>query len=287
MLDPLSVATDLVAGSLGGAAGILVGQPLDVLKVRQQAVLERIGLSKVLVDTLRHEGPAALFKGMALPIASQGAYTSLSFAGYNATLRMMHHESETLDEATKLDAFVAGSVGGALSTLVTTPCELIKISLQVDHSQSLKMGGIRRLVRQRFAAKGIAGLYSGWTTTLLRDTPATGLYFVAYYGVKDASVAYGLESRTARELLSGGISGVLCWASVIPIDVVKTRVQMDVFLPKGEQRYSGMMDCAQKIYKEEGAQAFVKGTVPLLLRAFPVSAITFLVYENALRMLTA
>ena len=42
-----------------------------------------------------------------------------------------------------------------------------------------------------------------------------------------------------------------------PADVIKTRLQ--VVARKGQTTYSGLIDCARKILREEGFQAFWKG----------------------------
>ncbi|KAF9205575.1 hypothetical protein BGZ49_003829 [Haplosporangium sp. Z 27] len=43
--------------------------------------------------------------------------------------------------------------------------------------------------------------------------------------------------------------------------------------------YKGMVDCAIRSYKSEGMGVFMRGATPALLRAFPVNAVTFFVYE--------
>jgi len=43
--------------------------------------------------------------------------------------------------------------------------------------------------------------------------------------------------------------------------------------------YKGMVDCAIRSYRSEGMGVFVRGATPALLRAFPVNAVTFFVYE--------
>jgi len=45
---------------------------------------------------------------------------------------------------------------------------------------------------------------------------------------------------------------------VTPADVIKTRLQ--VVARKGQTTYNGLVDCAMKIYNEEGPRAFWKGT---------------------------
>ena len=70
---------------------------------------------------------------------------------------------------------------------------------------------------------------------------------------------------------------------MIPVDIVKTRIQNDA--TQAVRQYDGMIDCAAKIYREEGLRGFGKGSLPLLLRAFPVSAITFMMYEQTIQLI--
>jgi hypothetical protein len=282
-MDLVEVGKDLVAGSVGGAAGIIAGQPLDVAKVRQQmaspgSLEARLSVVGVMLHVVRSEGPLALLKGVVPPVASQGAFTALSFAGFNASLLFLQGgEKVPVDKAAKSHQYIAGCVGGALTTIVTTPCELIKLNLQVDHARQTTantVGGVRRIVTQRLVSGGPLGLYKGWAVTLLRDTPTTGLYFLIYYQLK-ALLLQRDTSRTVSELFAGGVAGVLSWGSVIPVDVVKTRVQTDQ-----ERVYRSALHCARTIHAQEGIQGLFKGAKPLLLRAFPVNAITFFAYER-------
>lgn len=69
---------------------------------------------------------------------------------------------------------------------------------------------------------------------------------------------------------------------IIPLDVVKSRIQADN--PQNPM-YKGMIDCFYKTYKAEGVSAFNKGFVVVCLRAFPVNAATFVGYEATLNIL--
>jgi len=46
--------------------------------------------------------------------------------------------------------------------------------------------------------------------------------------------------------------------------------------------YEGVIDCAQKILKNEGVRGFYKGLTPNMVRIFPSSGLFFLVYESVL-----
>ena len=60
-------------------------------------------------------------------------------------------------------------------------------------------------------------------------------------------------------LTAGGAAGCLSWLITYPIDVVKTRYQLD-------SSYNGMLDCAKRTLQSEGYMGFWRGLTPTLLR---------------------
>ncbi|KAF1956557.1 mitochondrial carnitine/acylcarnitine carrier protein [Byssothecium circinans] len=68
---------------------------------------------------------------------------------------------------------------------------------------------------------------------------------------------HGLK-RTLKDLFSGAVGGVAQVLLGQPFDIVKVRLQTT-------QQYSGALDAATKIYKNEGALAFYKGTLTPLI----------------------
>jgi solute carrier family 25 carnitine/acylcarnitine transporter 20/29 len=91
------------------------------------------------------------------------------------------------------------------------------------------------IVRQIFAREGLRGLYRGGAVTAVRDSVGYGFYFCAYDASKQifgGTRNYGGrgegESLSAwKILMCGGIAGCVSWASIFPLDVVKTRVQSE------------------------------------------------------------
>jgi hypothetical protein len=47
------------------------------------------------------------------------------------------------------------------------------------------------------------------------------------------------------------------------------------------------VDCAKKIYKNEGITAFYKGLTPSILKIFPASGMFFVTYEGTLKLFGA
>lgn len=84
-------------------------------------------------------------------------------------------------------------------------------------------------------------------------------------------------------LMAGGLAGTLSWLISFPIDVVKSRLQVDGI--DGQSKYNGAIDCIKKSYQAEGAAFLTRGLNSTLIRAFPMNAVCFLVVSYVMKFL--
>ena len=89
--------------------------------------------------------------------------------------------------------------------------------------------------------------------------------------------ASGEKSPFYESFLAGCVAGSAAAVAVNPCDVVKTRLQS---LQRGinEDTYSGFLDCARKILRNEGPSAFLKGAYCRALVIAPLFRIAQVVY---------
>ena len=137
------------------------------------------------------------------------------------------------------------------------------------------------------------GLFRGMGVTFWRETPAFGMYFATYDTIK-ARVENLLEDKDdhhpipthahawAASALAGGISGAWTWAIIYPFDVIKSRIQTS---PLERHLQKGMWTVARELVRENGWRYMFRGLGVTLVRAFPVNAIIFPVYEFVLLQL--
>lgn len=71
--------------------------------------------------------------------------------------------------------------------------------------------------------------------------------------------------RSAYNFFLGGIAGGIGATAVYPIDLVKTRMQNQRSRVVGELLYKNSIDCAKKVYKNEGFMGFYRGLPPQLV----------------------
>lgn len=225
--------------------------------------------------------------------------------------------------------WIAGAIGGLATWVVSTPTELIKCRAQLAEAPGAQASNpipsslpstpssSYQITRAIIRTEGFRSLYHGGVVTALRDSIGYGFYFWAYAlggrivtsllpqapgstaavntgGIDNNSSSAGfLTQETAKVLFSGGVAGVISWASIFPLDVIKTRVQGQVYssaaavdpaatplLGTHPPRRKGAMQIAREAYSEGGARVFFRGLTVCSLRAFCVNAVQWFFYEQ-------
>ncbi|KAF5012580.1 hypothetical protein FDECE_1371 [Fusarium decemcellulare] len=304
------MSADFWAGYLSGAIGIIIGNPLDVIKVRLQAqhtvqtpapnspsnpitgtAAAASAISQSSTLYARYFGSSASWvTGTAAPILGYGALNALLFVSYNRTEAALNNAFSTTGKL--WNTWIAGAVGGLATWVVSTPTELIKCRAQLA-SPPLSSWAI---TKQIWRSEGIRGLYFGGAVTALRDSIGYGFYFWSYelstrWLATEQGKESSLQHEAAKVLLCGGVAGVATWASIFPLDVIKTRVQAQpwgrqaetspLLQPNGgsQPKRLGAIRIAQEAYREAGARVFFRGLTVCSVRAFIVNAVQWAVYE--------
>lgn len=296
--EGLAIAKDLAAGTVGGCAGIVAGQPLDTIKVRLQSQDAARPLYRGTVHcfqtTISKEGVFALFKGMGTPLIGNAPMQGLVFGAYGQMMRALDTWRPTPvpvpGVTTKPDyvkLYAAGTWAGLIQCFIATPVELVKCKLQVQveaaSSTKAQYTGPWDCIKKSVARNGVVpGLFRGFWPTIWRDGPSYGLYFCTFeYFKYTLGPKNGEKAGVSACLFAGGMAGIATWLSTYPADVIKSMVQT---LPDGATAHEARMSTiAMKYYRLHGWRWFFQGLKPTLIRAVPSNAVTFLVYEYALR----
>lgn len=231
----------------GGTAGVVVETalyPIDTIKTRLQAA--RVG------SKIHWKG---LYAGLAGNLVGVLPASAIFVGVYEPTKqRLLKLFPENLSAFAHL---TAGAIGGAASSLIRVPTEVVKQRMQTGQFTSAP-----NAVRLIVAKEGFKGLYAGYSSFLLRDLPFDALQFCLYEQLR---IGYKLAAK--RELndpenaVIGAFAGAITGAITTPLDVMKTRLMVQ---GSGNQ-YNGLLSCAQTIMREEGPTAFLRGIGPRVL----------------------
>ncbi|CAI6335234.1 unnamed protein product [Periconia digitata] len=308
------MSADFWAGYVSGAVGILIGNPLDLVKTRLQAgqtthassaspgsspASQSVGQSSAPPpqNFKQHfDRAGTLVRGSTAPILGYGALNALLFVTYNRALSLLNDDPAQPTSFGKI--WCAGAAGGLASFVVSAPTELIKCRAQVATDRHASSW---RIAKDVWRVEGIRGMYYGGGITSVRDAVGYGFYFWSYEWSKQALASPDdTGKQTAMKvLLCGGLAGVITWASIFPLDVIKTRFQIQVprstLGPVGEssallqqharQKRLSTLEIAREAYRSEGAGVFFRGLGICSVRAFVVNAVQWAVYEWMMQLL--
>ncbi|KAJ9437362.1 Carrier protein YMC1 [Diplonema papillatum] len=262
------------AGTVAGAVALLVGYPLDTLKVRAQVGHFRsspdAGTPQSRLQHLR-----LLYRGAAAPVISAGAIQCVNLGTYENVCRYLS-QTNSSESATLAQVTLAGSIGGLVVSPITCPQHRIKIHQQTSG------GSLVAKIREFYRMNGIRAFYRGYPLHAMFES-LRGMYMLTYVATK-RTLHTGSEATMPmyKRMLSGAAAGTFGWSIVYPMDVVKSVLQAE---RAGHSRFASAWDCAGCLYREGGIPRFYRGFTFTLFRAGPVAASLLPTYDVALRCL--
>ncbi|KAF2573873.1 hypothetical protein F2Q70_00000795 [Brassica cretica] len=294
------------AGAVAGFTTVAAMHPLDVVRTRFQ-VNEGRGLSTslptykntahALFTITRIEGLRGLYAGFFPAVIGSTLSWSLYFFFYGRAKQ--RYASGSRDDNEKLSPalhLASAAEAGALVCLCTNPIWLVKtrLQLQTPLHQTRPYSGLLDAFRTIMKEEGPRALYKGIVPALVLVSHGA-IQFTAYEELRKVIVDFKERRRksesTADNLLNsadyaalGGSSKVAAVLLTYPFQVIRARLQQRPST-NGMPRYIDSLHVIRETARFEGLRGFYKGLTANLLKNVPASSITFIVFENVLKLL--
>ncbi|KAJ8452267.1 hypothetical protein Cgig2_006072 [Carnegiea gigantea] len=295
-------------GALAGGFGEGMMHPIDTVKTRiqSQAILNGSQHQKNVLQMVRTvwtaDGVRGFYRGVTPGVTGSLATGATYFGFIESTKNWIEESNPSLGG--HWAHFLAGGIGDTLGSFIYVPCEVMKQRMQVQgtsaswssimsNAHKTKTSevqmygyytGMFQAGRSIWKEQGPKGLYAGYWSTLARDVPFAGLMVMFYEALKDLA-DYGMKrwmpnrdhhtNGTLGGLLLGGVAGGLSAYVTTPLDVIKTRLQVQ----GPDLRYNGWFDAIRRTWIIEGPKGMFRGSVPRVIWYVPASALTFMAVE--------
>lgn len=295
-LTPLQ---SFIAGGVAGVVSRTFTSPLDVIKILFQVQRTPVkakpgevvakpaytGFWSAFGQIYREEGLKGFWKGNMVACVRLFPYSALKFFIWTW---MKAHLGDEKGNFSTAGGLMWGAASGVAATVVVYPLDLVKTRLTIQKEGGEKYyKGITHCLMRIAQEEGILALYNGVTTSVIGAVPFEGGTFMAYEvlrklygGASDKDLPPGVN------FLNGCLSAAFAQTFSYPFDLVRKRLQAQAKVKGGfqEHRYNGMMDCFQKVVKEEGVMALYKGTAANLAKVVPYAGISFMSWEFTKKM---
>nr|GMC55192.1 S-adenosylmethionine carrier 1, chloroplastic/mitochondrial-like isoform X1 [Ipomoea batatas] len=253
-----------VAGAAAGVVVETVLYPIDTIKTRLQAVR---GGGEIILK--------GLYSGLAGNLAGVLPASAIFVGVYEPTKqKLLKSLPENLSALAHL---TAGAVGGAASSIIRVPTEVVKQRMQTGQFASAPDA-----VRLIISKEGFRGLYAGYGSFLLRDLPFDAMQFCIYEQLRlGYKLAAKRDLNDSENAMIGAFAGAVTGAVTTPLDVIKTRLMVQ----GSAKQYQGVLHCVGTIAREEGTSALFKGMGPRVLWIGIGGSIFFGVLEKTKQLL--
>lgn len=185
---------------------------------------------------------------------------------------------------TPREDLIAGTCAGIAICLVGHPFDTVKVRMQTSPTAWFSSG--LDCAIQTIGKESPLALYKGMGGPL-STVPAINALVFASYGKAISMIRSEDDTPISvpSTALCGGFAGLLQSVIVSPIEMVKSRLQIQFARPR-ESLFKGPLDCLVKVWKTQGVRGVFKGMSATVYREVPGYAAQFGAYEGMKRLLT-
>eukprot|EP00405_Crypthecodinium_cohnii_P015885 CAMPEP_0206455264 /NCGR_PEP_ID=MMETSP0324_2-20121206/21649_1 /ASSEMBLY_ACC=CAM_ASM_000836 /TAXON_ID=2866 /ORGANISM="Crypthecodinium cohnii, Strain Seligo" /LENGTH=326 /DNA_ID=CAMNT_0053925935 /DNA_START=140 /DNA_END=1120 /DNA_ORIENTATION=+ len=182
---------------------------------------------------------------------------------------------------------LAGMASGVACKVIEYPFDTVKVLQQTNSGYN----GAWDCLKVTWRQGGIQAFYRGLTSPLLGAMAENATLFVSYgwakkvLNVDEDKATLANPVPVWKYLAGGAASGVTVAFVLTPVELIKCRMQVQSGLAATStgKRYSGSLDCAKQILREEGLAGMWRGNGACLAREIPGNVAWFGCYELVLR----
>lgn len=273
----------LVAGASAGAVESFLTYPTEYVKTISQLggrkAVGKVTPLSIIKETIRDRGLRGFYQGCAPVVTGNALKAGTRFFTYESIRDLLRDSNGKLSTGKNL---LAGIGAGCIESVVAvTPSEAIKTRLIESQRVGTANPGSIAVIGTMIRTESPLALYRGLVPTMMKQSANSAVRFTSYQAMKDAAISfYGKDELPNLAIMGiGGLAGIVTVYATMPFDVVKTRMQQSVV------RYSSLLDCFVRSMREEGLLVFWRGSAPRVARLTISGTVTFVVYENVLKLL--
>ena len=254
-----------------------------------------------------YEGCKAAFNAEAATVGSSsssgGASSADGGGGDRSSSSSSNGDAGSSPQGSGSSPFAAG-MAVALATMahdvIMTPMDCIKQRLQLGYHHN----SVYDCACAMFRHEGPKAFILSYPTTLLMNVPYAVIMGTANEAIRNA-LNPADEYSLGTYVTAGAGAGMVAAAATTPLDVVKTRLQTQHLrfalphelrqseaagtnklpCPRQPIRYTGMLQAARMLYREEGAAIFARGMQARVMIHAPSVAICWTTYESIKHLL--
>jgi len=274
---PLTFFENMICGAISRSMAQTIMHPANTMKTILQSRTIQGQKQETFRRLIRVKNLKMLTRGAGAQLILSIPHGAVNFAVLEYVRRKMNGLVEAKFDGAAIGPgldFVSSAISTVCCSIVSTPQMMITDNIMAGTYPNLA-GAVSGLAKD----KGIAGFYTGWWPGLAGKIPSYGLTWAFFQQIKRLQLQImKREPKDIENSIMGCLAAATTVCIMIPMDTIKTRLVTQARYPHLTP-YKGILDCAQRVSKEEGIVAFYRGLAPRLLSVVPMIGIQFGIYE--------
>jgi len=308
---------DLVNGGLSGLITITLMQPFQVVKTSMMVIYNRenqLRMREMIIKIRNEEGFRGFYRGFIPSLIKTVFGSAIFFACLEFNKKSLNSLFKTYPAQSQTDVpvspalesnssqladlakepilitnnnkknneslinFLSSGIARLVQAIAINPILVIKTRYEVVGFNSY--GGMRDAFKHIRKEEGIRGFYSGLRTNIIKDVPASAVFYSMYEFFKMELNTLGITNIQMQALISSISSSVILIVLTNPLDVIRTRQQYQHFSDNSDHNYTGIIQGYRLIWKTEGFKGLFVGIAPRLIKKGIGSILVWTTYES-------
>ena len=239
----------LLPGFLQGLTRVTISYPFDVIKTNMQK-LNYYTTKDTIFNNIKTD-PFKLYRGSSLSYCSVSIERSIQF-----------YLLEKLNK--KYNPYINSFIVSIFSSIYSIPIQYLTTNIAVSKD---KITNIRLYINSLYKNK--TNFYKGYILETCKGQLGSTLFGGSYYMLRNK-----FGDKTWFSPIYGGISGLIVWSIIFPLDTIRTEYQTIT-----DKNITIKDILIQK--KRIGIRSLYRGITPVFIRTIPSASIGMYVYEQS------
>lgn len=233
----------LLPGLFQGITRVSISYPADVVKIQMQKQL-----FTTTSETIKHiikNDIKKFYRG-----------SSISFVTIGLERSLQYYYLEKINK--KYNPFLSGFIVSLASSIYNLPMQYLTTNIALLN----KGTDVKHFIKQTT----YKDLYKGYCIETPKNVFGSTIYLGTYFKLRS------MTNDSTLYPYFGGISGMMTWILIFPIDTIKTEYQTTKNIHLSNLIYSRL--------NNGGIKSFYKGLTPVVIRTFPSAFAGMYMYEK-------
>jgi len=283
ILKEKSIFKDMLNGATSGLVTILFMQPFQVVNTSMVIHFKKeakIGMIETIKRIYNNEKIWGFYRGFTPAVLKSLSGSAMFFGVLESTKRKIKksENQSTLLISDSLKNFLCSGFARFVQITSVNPIIVIKTRSEVigfNHYSNF-FEAIKTIKNK----EGLKGFYAGLNVNLIKEVPASALFYALYEFTKLQVKLFGIENKQLQASIASVFTSNFIVILTNPLDVIRMRQQYQFYTQNNDHKYKNIFHGLGLLWRTEGIRGMFLGIMPKFLKKGFQNILVWTTYES-------